>query len=53
MSYNFQNLTSNDKIITKQKGVFSVLEYQRDKSVAPYTATAEYFMTQMGVRRNK
>ena len=53
MSYNFQNLTNNDKVITKQKGVFSVLEYQRDKSVAPYTATAEYFMTQMGVKKKQ
>ena len=33
--------------ITKQMGIFSVLEYERDLSVSPFNATSQYFMSKM------
>lgn len=48
-----RNLTNEDRKITKQMGCFSILEYVRDLSVSPYNATAQYFMSQMGVRRRQ
>lgn len=47
------NLTNEERIITKQKGSFSVLEYQKDLSVSPYNATSQFFMSKMGVRRRQ
>ena len=47
------NLTNNERRITKQKGIFSILEYSRDLSVSPYNATTQYFMSQMGVHRRQ
>lgn len=48
-----RNLTNDERKITKQKGIFSVLEYERDLSVSPYNATAQYFMSKMNVRRRQ
>lgn len=50
---NIVNLTNNDRKITKQMGCFSILEYTKDLSVSPYNATAQYFMSQMNVRRRQ
>ena len=38
-----KNLVNEERKITKQRGIFSVLEYVRDLSVSPYNATAQYF----------
>ncbi len=48
-----RNLTNDERKITKQKGIFSVLEYERDLSVSPFNATAQYFMSKMNVRRRQ
>ena len=48
-----RNLTNDERKIVKQKGIFSVLEYERDLSVSPYNATAQYFMSKMNVRRRQ
>ncbi len=47
------NLTNGERKFTKQKGIFSILEYERDLSVSPYNATAQYFMSKMNVRRRQ
>ena len=47
------NLTNEDRKIINQKGIFSVLEYNRDLSVSPFNATSQYFMSKMGVRRRQ
>ena len=48
-----KNLVNEERKITKQRGIFSVLEYVRDLSVSPYNATAQYFMSKMNVRRRQ
>lgn len=48
-----RNFTNDDRKIVKQMGNFSILEYVRDLSVSPYNATAQYFMSQMNVRRRQ
>ena len=48
-----KNLTKEERKITKQKGMFSVLEYERDLSVSPFNATSQYFMSKMNVRRRQ
>ena len=48
-----KNLTNDERIITKSKGMFSVLEYGRDLSVSPFNATSQYFMSKMNVRRRQ
>ena len=48
-----KNLTNEERKITKQKGIFSVLEYERDLSVSPFNATSQYFMSKMNVRRRQ
>ena len=48
-----KNLTNEERKITKQKGIFSVLEYARDLSVSPFNATSQYFMSKMNVRRRQ
>ncbi len=47
------NLENNNRHFTKSIENFHVLEYNRDASVAPWNATAEYFMMQMNVRRRQ
>lgn len=47
------NLTNAERKFTKQKGIFSILEYERDLSVSPFNATAQYFMSKMNVRRRQ
>lgn len=47
------NLTNEERKIINQKGIFSILEYNRDLSVSPFNATSQYFMAQMGVRRRQ
>ncbi|MBO4293358.1 MAG: AIM24 family protein [Clostridia bacterium] len=48
-----RNFTNEDRKIVKQMGNFSILEYVKDLSVSPYNATAQYFMSQMNVRRRQ
>lgn len=43
----------NDHVITEEKGVFKVIEHQRDLAVGPTTAEAEFFMSRMGVRKKQ
>ncbi len=50
---NVRNLENSTRHITKSMGNFSVLEYDRDLSVNFGNAEAEYFMSQMGVRRRQ
>ena len=50
---NIKNLTNEERKITKQKGIFSILEHSKDLSVSPFNATSEYFMAKMGVRRRQ
>lgn len=47
------NLTNEERKIINQKGIFSILEYNRDLSVSPFNATSQYFMSKMGVRRRQ
>ena len=42
-----------EHLVTEQKGVFSVVEHQRDLTVSPMTAQTEYFMGRMGVRKKQ
>ena len=48
-----KNLVNEERKITTQRGIFSVLEYVRDLSVSPFNATAQYFMSKMDVRRRQ
>lgn len=48
-----QNLENQNRKIVAEKGSFQILEYERDASVSPRLAEAEYFMGQMGVRRRQ
>ena len=50
---NVKNLENDNRKIIDRKGIFSVLENEKDESVSPWNATAEYFMQQMGVRRRQ
>lgn len=45
--------TSEAKKVTAQKGVFSVIEYERDLSVEPEMAQLAYFASQMDVRKRQ
>jgi len=47
------NLENKDRKIVAEAGSFKVLEYMRDASVSPDTASIEYFMSEMGVRRRQ
>ena len=42
-----------NRSITKKKGIFSVLEYNRDMSVTPLEASNAYFCSKMGVRKRQ
>lgn len=46
----FKNfIGENDNInIVERKGIFTVIEHKKDLSVSPGTATAQYFMSEMG-----
>lgn len=48
---NLANQTSH--IVTEQKGIFSIVEYNVDFSVAPCNAMEEYYMSQMNVKRKQ
>ena len=50
---NIKNLENDSRKIIDKKGSFSVLECEKDESVSPWNATAEYFMQKMGVRRRQ
>ena len=50
------NLLNNDidtRIVTDQKGIFSVIEYTRDLSVTPEEAETAYFASEMSVRKRQ
>lgn len=49
----FHNLENNNRKIIETVGHFSVVEHERDLSVAPDNAVAEYFMSHMGVKRRQ
>ena len=51
--FSFPNLENATRHYTHRLGRFSVLEHDRDISVAPSNAVAEYFMAKMGVRRRQ
>jgi uncharacterized protein (AIM24 family) len=47
------NMENDNRHIVQRLGRFSVLEHERDLSVAPDNAQTEYFMSKMGVRRRQ
>lgn len=47
------NLENDNRKVVAQLGSFAVLEYEKDMSVAPWSAEAEYFMSKMNVRRRQ
>ena len=47
------NLTNENRQFVSSVGNFHVLEYERDASVSPWNAEAEYFMSKMNVRRRQ
>ncbi|MDO4595487.1 MAG: AIM24 family protein [Coriobacteriaceae bacterium] len=52
--YTIKNFKDNDDVrVLDSKGPFSVIEYRRDLSVSPYTATMEYFSSKMNIRRRQ
>lgn len=52
--YKINNFTNNDDIKTLgSKGAFTVVEYQRDLSVAPGYAATAYFCSEMNVRKRQ
>lgn len=51
--FSFPNLENGTRHYTHRLKGFSVLEHDRDISVAPENAAAEYFMAKMGVRRRQ
>lgn len=54
MSFQVRNFLDNDDItITEQLGQFSIAEYDRDLSVGPQSAQAQYYMYNMDVRRRQ
>ncbi|MGI6608423.1 MAG: AIM24 family protein [Erysipelotrichaceae bacterium] len=53
MSYELHNFINENRIVKQQKGPFSVIEHQFDKSVTSNTAQTEYFMSKMNVRRRQ
>lgn len=42
-----------DHVITESKGIFSVVEHQRDLTTTPEGAMREYFMSQMDIKRKQ
>ncbi|MBQ4094765.1 MAG: AIM24 family protein [Oscillospiraceae bacterium] len=52
--YKIKNFLDNDDIrILEQKGPFTVIEYQRDLSVAPHAAQLAYYCNEMNVRKRQ
>lgn len=52
--YKINNFTNNDDILTlDSKGAFTVVEYQRDLSVAPGYAATAYFSNKMNVKKRQ
>lgn len=51
--FSFPELENGTRHYTHRLGGFSVLEHDRDISVAPDNAVSEYFMAKMGVRRRQ
>lgn len=52
--YQIRNFTDNDDIrVLDQQGAFTVIEYQRDLSVAPGNAQMAYFCNEMNVRKRQ
>lgn len=49
--YNFQD--NNDVKTLAQLGQFSVIEWQRDLSVSPWSAQTAWFSSEMNVRRRQ
>lgn len=47
------NLENETRKIIARRGPFSILEYEKDASVSPAWAEAEYFMSKMNVRRRQ
>lgn len=47
------NLENENRKIVKKLSNFSIMEYERDASVSPANAMAEYYMNRMGVRRRQ
>lgn len=50
---NIKNFGNEGRKFVENMGNFHVLEYVQDFSVSPSNATAEYFMSKMGVRRRQ
>lgn len=50
---NIRNLTNDNRSFVTTMGNFSVLEYLADKSVSPFSAQSEFFMSKMGVHRRQ
>lgn len=53
MAVQIHNLSNDTRRVISSLGNFSVLEYERDASVSPYNAEAQYFMGKMDVRRRQ
>lgn len=43
----------DDHVITESKGIFSVVEHQKDLTTTPEAAMREYFMSQMDIKRKQ
>lgn len=43
----------DDHVITETKGIFSVVEHQKDLTTTPQAAMREYFMSQMDIKRKQ
>lgn len=54
MAFTVYNFTNNDDVkILHQMGQFQVIQWNRDLSVAPWTAQTAWFASQMDVRRRQ
>lgn len=54
MGYRVNNFVNNDDVkVLDKKGAFTVVEYQRDLSVAPSSASLAYFCNEMNVRKRQ
>lgn len=52
--FQVKNFTDNDDVkILDQKGAFTVIEYQRDLSIAPDSAIIAYYCAEMNVRKRQ
>ena len=53
MSIGIKNFENEDRKVIETLGNYSILEYTKDKSVAPSNAITEYYMSEMGVRKRQ